>query len=184
MNYKIYQLIEASYSLIYESEFSDDAAALAYVAGLDPSQVYQIEAQEATYTRIVNPESPISPSLTEIEARCEALNAARDTLTGYSPLYVEGLGTFDFAPKDQTKLDGTKDYLIATDTLDPENAPHSVPWTMYDNSEITLTRISFFKIDIAKAVRGLNLHQACKRAKAAIRAGQEPDPADLAILTL
>lgn len=120
------------------------------------------------------------PVVTESEAekRCSALNVARDELTGKSPLDVPGIGVFDYDQKSREKLAVAQRFLAAMDQLDPANSPHSTPWTLSDNSQISLDSVSFAQIDIASAARGYALHQACLRAKAAIRSGVDPDPAD------
>lgn len=183
MRYDFYAWTDGSGSCIHSAEFNSDEEALAYAEGLDPSHTYTVEAIESTYIRVVTSENAIEPSLDEAESRCKALNIARDRLTGLSPLDVPGIGVFDYDPTSREKLAVAQRFLAAMDTLYPAEPPHSTPWTLSDNSQVDLNLTSFAQIDIASAVRGYTLHQACLRAKAAIRAGQEPDPADLALLT-
>lgn len=184
MRYDFYAWADGSGSCIHSAEFDSDEEALAYAAGLDPSHTYTVEAIEATYIRVVTSENAIATSLDEVESRCRALNTARDRLTGLSPLDVPGIGVFDYDPQSREKLAVAQRFIAAMDQLDPANAPHSTPWTLSNNDQTELNSVSFAQIDIASAVRGYTLHQACLRAKAAIRAGQEPDAADLALLTL
>ncbi len=183
MNYKIYQLSGESFGFIHEGDFADDSAALDYAAGLDPSRVYQIEAVEATCVRLVTSTTSIPAPLDEVESRCAALNARRDEMTGRSPLVVEGIGPFDYSPLSREKILGAQRYLEAVDVLDPSRA-HSMSFTLFDNSQVELDLNAFRLLNIASAVRGYVLHQACLRAKGAVRGGGEPDSADLAILGL
>lgn len=113
---------------------------------------------------------------------CADLNAARDEATAESPLVVPGVGSFDFDALSREKLNTASQAVPALDIVYPLSAPNSVVWTLSDNTTKAMTAADFRSYFLTVAQRAQTIHDACARCKVALKAGQEPDAADLAIV--